>query len=64
MKPEVMRPRRRIPWRRAIAGVAIAWSSWCASRVLEDHAGAGQRGPVCTTTVYYDEAPLPAWSAS
>lgn len=68
MKPEVIRARRRIPWRRVIAGIAIAWSGWCASRVLEgleraDRAAKVQRGPTCTSTVYYDEAPLPGWAA-
>lgn len=64
MKPEVIRPRRRIPWRRVIAGLAIAWSGWCASRVLEglerDRAATVPSGPACTSTVYYDDPYCPS----
>lgn len=54
MKPEVTR-RRRIPCRRIVAGIAIAYSGWWIGRVLEgleraDRAAEVQRGPRCTTT--------------
>lgn len=66
MKPEILPPRRRIPWRRIIVALAIAWASWSASRLLEglersDRAGEAQRGPACTSTVYYDDHGDPCW---
>lgn len=63
MKPEVIRP-RRIPWRRVLVAIVIAWAGWTASRVLEgleraDHRAAVRRGPVCTSTVYFPTPTCP-----
>jgi hypothetical protein len=59
MTPEVVRPRRRISPGRVLLGLVIAWSGWYASRVVSaleqaDRAAPIERGPACTSTVYYD----------
>jgi hypothetical protein len=61
MKPEVISSRRISPGRVLVA-LVIAWCGWYASRVTAALERAHDRalvvhGPVCTTTVYYDQWP-------
>lgn len=49
MNPQVIRPRHRIPWRRVIVALVIAWAGWTASRVLEGLERADRRTEVQRT---------------
>jgi hypothetical protein len=68
MKPEIIRPHphRISPGRVLVALIIIAWCGWYAIRVVTGLERAHKlapivRGPVCTTTVYYDQCPTGVW---
>lgn len=62
LRPQILRPRRRFPLRRALVGAAIGVACWTVSRVLEGLERADRqaemRGPCCTGTEYYEPAPV------